>query len=287
MPGEIIIPRDSSLSRALRSTVDQRRMVFFAGLPGVGKSLLLQQLALMAEETGRIAHLLQWDVARIPFETPDILARFPEIDGVTHAAVRKAVGWWARRGVWQWHRRHADDRHILIGELPLIGNRFIELVQPHDDDLEPLLSGEGSRYIVPVPTLEVRQKIVSNREQSFSTPRHEREAADAPPNVLHALWDELYQVAGRLGMLSEQAGASEDYDPVAYRDVYAHLLRHRQYEILTVDTIMPVRGSAYDLVIEGSELMASPAEVARTMSAIEDRFSLGEVERVVEFWYEW
>lgn len=285
MSGEIVIPRDSAIYRVMRSMAGQQRMVFFAGLPGVGKSLLLQQLALMAGEIGRTVHLLQWDVTRIPFETPEILARFPETDGITHAAVRKGVGWWARRGVWQWHLQHPGHRHILIGELPLIGNRLIELVQPHVDDVESILSGEGARFVVPVPTLEVRRKIESNRERSFTNPQHEREAADAPPHVLRALWDELYQVAGRLGLFDKQANNSAGYDPLAYRDVYAYLLRHRHFEILSSDMIMPARGSAYDFIIEGSELVAAPTEAAWVMSAIEEGSSLEEIEREVESWY--
>ena len=72
---------------------------------GVGKSLLVQQLALMAQAEGRHVHLLQWDVTRAAFERPEILARFPEVDGVTHAAIRQGVGTWARRAVHAWHEQ--------------------------------------------------------------------------------------------------------------------------------------------------------------------------------------
>ena len=116
----------------------------------MGKSLLLQQLSLIAGEVGRRVHLLQWDVARGPFETPEILARYPETDGVTHAVIRKAAGLWAREAVGAWQRRHADPRDLLIGEVPLIGNRLIELVQRRDDEVEGLLAGEGSVFLIPV-----------------------------------------------------------------------------------------------------------------------------------------
>ena len=49
-------------------------MVFLAGLPGTGKSLLLKQLVLIAQQAGRTVDTLQWDVTRLPFETADILA---------------------------------------------------------------------------------------------------------------------------------------------------------------------------------------------------------------------
>src|SRR3954471_19004712 len=99
-----VLPQDSELYRRLYAAAVERRCVFFAGLPGVGKSLLLQQLSLIAHEAGRKVSLLQWDVARGSFETPEILARFPEVDGVTHAVIRKAAGLWARGAVATWDR---------------------------------------------------------------------------------------------------------------------------------------------------------------------------------------
>ncbi|MDE2728894.1 MAG: hypothetical protein OXI19_12800, partial [Gemmatimonadota bacterium] len=66
-----LIPEDSGLFQTLRHLVDARKMVFLAGLPGTGKSLLLQQLAILAHGRGRTPHLLQWDVCRLPFLTND------------------------------------------------------------------------------------------------------------------------------------------------------------------------------------------------------------------------
>jgi len=43
--------------------------VLLVGLPGTGKSLLLKQLALLARQSGRVVHRLQWDVTRGAFET--------------------------------------------------------------------------------------------------------------------------------------------------------------------------------------------------------------------------
>ena len=39
----------------------QQRLVFFAGMPGTGKSLLVHLLAHLAHAAGRPVHLLQWD----------------------------------------------------------------------------------------------------------------------------------------------------------------------------------------------------------------------------------
>ena len=69
------------------------------------------------------------------------------MDGVTHAAIRKAVGLWAREGVRRWDQAHPEDRHLLIGETPLIGNRLIELAQRREDGVEPLLAGRSGQWV--------------------------------------------------------------------------------------------------------------------------------------------
>jgi hypothetical protein len=193
-----ILPADSDLYRQFRRAAVERRCVFFAGLPGVGKSLLLQQLALIAAEAGRQVHLLQWDVARGPFETPELLARFPETNGVTHPAIRKAVGVWARGAVAIWDERYADPAHLLIGELPLIGSRLIELARPRPDTVEPLLAGERSLFLIPVPSRAVRQAIEAARVREMAAPIHERERANAIPSLVQALWEEIAAVAREL-----------------------------------------------------------------------------------------
>jgi hypothetical protein len=200
LPSATILPRDSELFRRLHQAAVERRCVFFAGLPGVGKSLLLQQLSLLAGEGGRRVHLLQWDVARGPFETPAILGRYPETDGVTDAVIRKAVGIWARGAVGVWQERHADRRDLLIGEVPLIGGRLIELVQRRDDPVEALLAGEGTVFLIPVPSREVRQVIEAARVREMASPSHERERANAVPSLVRALWEEVTTVARELGV---------------------------------------------------------------------------------------
>src|SRR5712671_761507 len=115
-------------------------MVFFAALLGVGKSLFIRELARAAHMAGRTVHLLQWDVARPAFVTPAIDARYPERDGVIHVVIQKAIGQWARGAVMRWNREH-DATHILIGEVPLIGNRLLDLAQVQAYDVEPLLAG--------------------------------------------------------------------------------------------------------------------------------------------------
>ena len=278
-----IVPRDSSLYEMLHQAATERRCVFFAGLPGVGKSLLLQQLSLIAGEVGRRVHLLQWDVARSPFETPEILARYPETDGVTHAVIRKAAGLWAREAVGVWLGRHPDPADLLIGEVPLIGNRLIELVQRWADEVEALLAGEATVFLIPVPSREVRQVIEAARVREMASPTHERERANAVPSLVQALWVEVAAVARELGVESG-SGPAGDFDPELYAGVYERLLRHRHVARLDVAAALPVQASVYDALAVASELMPTPEDVKRVMAAVEER-PTADVELEVADWY--
>lgn len=284
MPGEVIIPRDSPLYAPLARMAHEGRAVFVAGLPGAGKSLLVQQLARLAHAAGRRVHLLQWDVARAPFETPELLARYPEVDGATHAAIRKAVGLWARGAVLRWHEAHPDPAYLLIGETPLVGSRLAELAQIRRDAAEALLASPAALFAVPVPSADVRARIEAAREQTSAAPAHGREAADAPPNVLRALWAEVAAIGARLDGAAAPAGC--DYDPAAYARVYAHALRRRNHELLSIDEILPAAGSVYDLGVAAGELVATPEEVAAAVRQVEDEYGDERLAREAEGWYE-
>ncbi len=272
----------------LATVAARQRIVLFAGLPGVGKSLFLQQLALLAHEAGRAVHLLQWDVTRAAFETPALLACYPEIDGITHAAIRKGVGLWARTAIERWHIDHPAQYEMLIGEVPLIGNRLIELVQPLDDAAEALLAGGQTTFVLPVPTRKVRQAIEAARAQSTANPQHAREAADAMPQVLQLLWTELYAVARRMGIATatEENVAAPAYDPAIYAAVYQRLLQHRHVETLWIDHVLPKVGSVYDLALPLQELQATAAEVAEIMERLTKEYDERALEAAVTTWYE-
>jgi hypothetical protein len=282
MSADLLLDRDSPLYRTLAEAVEGRRCVFVAGLPGVGKSLLIQQLTLIAAEAGRGVHLLQWDVARGPFETPDILALYPEIDGITHPAIRKAAGLWVRQAVANWDRHHPGEADLLIGELPLIGSRLIEIVQQQGDAVEPLLAGPRSVFLVPVPAAGLRQAIERARAREMDTPRHERERANANLGVMQALWGEVIEVAERMGVPHEQTSAG--YDPDTYAAVYVRLLHRREKRLLPLANLLPVRGSPYDVAAVASELLPTPLEVEQAIRAVE-ALPPGELERQVERWY--
>ncbi|WP_420628393.1 hypothetical protein [Candidatus Leptofilum sp.] len=281
MKSEIILPTNSNIYTAFQKLAAEQRMVFLAGLPGTGKSLLIQQLAVIAQQAGRTVHLLQWDVTRAAFETAVLLQTYPEIDGVTHPAIRKAVGLWARTAVLQWHQTHTPS-HLLIGEVPLIGNRLTELTQPLDDAAEPLLNDPTCCFVIPTPSKTVRQVIEDARARSIANPRHEKEARDAQPNVLQMLWEEVAAIGYKLGLTD---GKNLAYTPGVYTAVYQHLLQHRHHQTLLVDTVLTPNGSAYALQISGSELAATPNEVDAIMQQIETEFTGNELETAVANWY--
>lgn len=288
----LLIPEDSGLHRTLLDLVENRKMVFLAGLPGTGKSLLLQQLAVLAHGRGRTPHLLQWDVCRLPFLTNDrVKEHYHEEGGITHAGVRKAVGMWARRAVGRWAEAHRDGRDILIGEVPIIGNRLSELVRGEADPVESLLADGGSAYFgIPTPSRRVRRLIEAQRKQRSAAPLHEREKGDAQPGIMYALWEDLCAVAVRLGLIgeAERERRKGEYDPDLYGDTYSALLRRRPAGRIDLDIMLSTEGrSVYDLSAGQKDLVPSEDEVEATVREMEARYSRpGALERSVEQWYE-
>lgn len=278
---QLIIPSTSPIYQQFQTALAQRTIILFAGLPGVGKSLYLQQLALMAGAQGKQVHLLQWDVTRQVFELPEVLGKYPEIDGVTHAAIRKGVGMWTRQAVNTWMKIRSD-KDILIGEVPLIGNRLIELAQKMQDKAEAVLAGEQTLFMIPVPSKRIRELIEKARSRSITDPKHERENADAPSHVLKALWYQVHKLAMDWGMATLD---DANYNPKIYAQVYQHLLQHRQVEVLQVDEAFQPQGSVYDLAAVAGELAATPEQVQEIMLTIEHNYNSEELEQAVADWY--
>ena len=280
----LVIPISSKLYTVFSGLAENKQMVFMAGLPGVGKSLLIQQLALLAKRAGRTVHLMQWDVSRNAFETPEVLAKYPEVDGVTDPLLRKAVGMWARGAITAWDRAYAGGEHLLIGELPLIGNRLSELVEQREDPCEGLLAAPSVEFVVPVPSKQVRSVIEQAREQTIANPQHEKEKMDAPPNVLRAMWDDVNELAERIDL--PRSAADVGYDPAIYGGVYAALLRHRHHTLVPVDEMLTPSGSVYESAVETHLLEATPGEVRRAIAAVEGSMPRAELEAAVENWHD-
>jgi hypothetical protein len=258
-------------------------MVFFAGLPGTGKSLLVHQLSHLAHAAGRRVHLLQWDVARPALEESPAGRRYPIVDGITHVVIRKAAGFWVRDAIASWHDRHAAPGPLLIGEAPLVGGRFVELARPLDDRAEALLAAPSCRFVVSVPSVDVRRFLEGQRERRAERPLHPREREDAPPAVLRDAWKSLAAVGRALGLPAGDGG----YDPIAYRRIYEAVLRRRGADVIALDTILPTETlSVYAHAIAPPALAPTPDEAHACIAAVERRYPEGHVlAREIDEWW--
>ncbi len=262
----VVVDADQRLAPRIRALAGQR-MVFFAGLPGTGKSLLVHQLVHLASGAGRHVHLLQWDVARPVFEASPAGRRYPLADGVTHAVIRRAAGLWVRDALVEWDERHRAPEHLLVGETPLVGNRFVELARRADDRAEALLTSPSCRFVIAVPSREVRSFLEAQRERRAGAPLHPREREDAPPHVLRDLWQSLAAIAGAVG------GDSVPYDPVVYAGVYERVLQYRNTETVGLDLILPTeRLSVYDFVVAPRDVVPTETEALRFIREVEHRY---------------
>jgi hypothetical protein len=282
MGDRLVVGADRRLEAQLRALAE-RRMVLFAGLPGTGKSLLVQQLAHLASAAGRRVHLLQWDVARPVFEACPAGRRYPLADGVTHVVVRKAAGVWVRDAIARWNDAHPAADHLLVGEAPFVGGRFIELARRIDDRAEPLLAAPSCRFALSVPSADVRRFLEARRERRTASPLHPREREDAPPALLREIWGSLGEVARRLGL----AVSGGDDDPALYRGVYQALLRHRNLEIVPLDVILPTESmSVYDFAVTPPSLVPTETEAGAFIAEVERRYPDPTVlERELERWW--
>lgn len=278
----------SPLFDTLAALVGEVRLVFFAGLPGTGKSLLIHQLAHLAHARGRRVHLLQWDVARPVFEASRAGRRHPAVHGVTHGVIRLAVGRWAREAVARWHARWPGPEHLLVGETPFVGHRLVSLAHRQTDEAEAVLAADTTRFVVPVPSRELREHLERERERRAVAPRHERERQDAPPTVLRALWRELFDAAGALDITPPRpAGEAVPYDPAVYQQVYERLLAHRHVLVLPLEARLPVDAlSAYDFRVPTVDLVPTADEASWLVEDTQARYPHATLLQLeLEAWY--
>ncbi|WP_109097671.1 hypothetical protein [Aquimarina sp. AU58] len=280
----IVLPKEGEIYSILDTVASEAKIVCFTGLPGVGKSLYVQQFAYIALQKNRKISILQWDSARQSFETEQVLKIYPEIDGVTHAGIRKSCGLWSRKAVYDWYQLHKNDNEVLILEAPLVGNRLIELGKKTKDELEPILSSDSTQFILPVPSDELRKLIISKRVNTAKNPNHEMEKADAQPHVLMALYLEICEVGKKLGM-KKQLNENLEYDTSFYESLYRKVLRERHVKTLFVDEAFEVN-SVYDVRQKFSKLVPSTEEVSYFISLVREKYPTDEqLEIAVNNWY--
>jgi hypothetical protein len=276
----LIVQEDPGLHDRLEQLARDCRTAFFAGLPGTGKSLMIHQLAHLAAAVGRSVHLLQWDTAG---------RRYPMRRGVTHSVIRKALGVWVRDALARWDKSCPGSGDLLIGETPLVGSRFVELARRLDDAAEPLLAAASCRFVIPIPSRDVRRFLEAARDRRARQPAHAREREDAPPNLMRELWEHLAGVAPRLGIDAVREGSRPlPYDPALYGRIYQRVLRHRHTEILSMEKPLPSESiSVYDFAIAAHDVLPAPEEAAARIAWVERRYpNPGTLEEEINRWYE-
>src|SRR4029453_11984376 len=165
---------------------------------------------------------------------------------------------------------------------------LVELVRPMADASEALLSGPRTRFIVPVPSRALRAHLEAERGRRALAPRHPREREDAPPDVLRDLWWQLARLAAALGLAALPPGTEElPYDPAIYAVVYAHVLRRRHVEVLTMDAVLPAAAlSPYDFGVPVEELRPAPEEAPGLVDAAAREWAdPQELATAIERWY--
>jgi len=201
--------------------------------------------------------------------------------------IRKAAGLWARQAVVQWHQRYPEADHLLIGETPFVGHRFIELARQCADAAEPLL--QAACFVVPVPSRAVRDFLEAERQRRSVRPLHQREREDAPPQVLRDLWRHLAGIAPLLGVPAEAptSAAEVPYNPALYQGVYQRLLRHRQVLVLPVDTILPIATlSVYNFAVPRYDVMPTVEDVTRCIAEVAQQYpDLDVLQQEIDRWY--
>jgi hypothetical protein len=272
--------------RILAGMARNCRMIFFTGLPASGKSFFLREVISIAGNVGRRVHLIRWDAGLSSFQTDKILARYPDVADGSHPIIRKAAGLWGRQAVARWLDMHSDHSDVLIGEVPIVGNRFSELVNVLPDAVEASLASPATAFVYPVPTKDMRRKLEAIRRQTFANPKHPDEAKDAPPTTMNLAWKLTCTKSIELGLVQAREGqGTAAYDPALYRRFFDHLLEHRNAQALDVDMFYARSGSAHDIQGGISEIFATPREVADAIAAIAAVMDAEAAARAVENWY--
>jgi len=279
-----VIPNSSPIFKTLQKTAQTAKVVIFSGLPGVGKSLYINQFQLIAATEGRKVAVIQWDIARKSFEIPAIAARYPMGDGVVHNGVKLSVGKWLVATIKDWLKEQEAAKNLLLIEAPLVGHRFIELVKIQEDaGLETFLKSHACQFITPIPSKRVREKIEADRRVQIA--EDAKIWVGAKPSVMLMLWKMICGIANEFGRNIPMDG-QPPYDPEVYEFVFSKILKHRHFIPLHIDEIFKVNiANEQDLHNTGS-LVADAATATFFSELVAKEFPSDlELNKMVANWY--
>lgn len=286
MEHKSIIPVDSKVYKTLVEVAKNTRTIIFSGLPGVGKSLYVNEFYRIANELGKQVDVIQWDVARKAFETEEIAKYYPTGNGVVHNGLKIIAGKWLMDRLLDWKREfELDNNRLILIEAPLVGHRLIELIKPCPvNELEDWLSSEHTKVVMPIPSKNVRRKIEESRSKQVS--EDAKTWLGAKPSVMLMLWKKTCEIANEFGTNVDLSG-QPDYDDKIYEFVFSTILKHRQFVPLRVDEVfeMPEGGE--------EELHSLPSLIADQETAdyygriVRNLYpSTDEIDQLVETWYQ-
>lgn len=242
----MLFPKTSHISQSLQKTAQSAQLVIISGLPGVGKSLYINQFKQIANELGKQVTVIQWDIARKAFEIPELEVRYPMGEGVVHNGLKLCAGKWLIDTVQDWLSRRNTDMDILLIEAPLVGHRFVELVKPQpNSSLESFLASDACQVIVPIPSKQVRAKIEDERRAQIADDA--QSWTGAKPSVMLMIWKQICGIANEFGKTINMDG-QPPYDPEIYEFVFTSILKHRNFIPLHVDEVFDVS------IVDESEL---------------------------------
>jgi len=279
-----MIPKDSKIYQTLEELVLSSSVLVISGLPGVGKSLYVNQALVIAKKKYKATSVIQWDVARKAFETDELSQLFPMGDGVVHNGVKLSAGLWLINVVSDWIKNHNPESDFLLIEAPLVGHRFIELMQiQKDDDIESFMASDSMKVVVPIPSIEVRIKIEADRKAQV-----EEEASSwmgAKPSVMLLIWKELCELANDLGK-DIDVDSQPPYDPKIYEFVFQRVLKNRHFIPLFINEIYELTIRDENELHDTDSLVASPETAKSIALKIVSQFlDLNQIDTVVEHWY--
>ena len=279
-----IIPQSSPIFQSLEKAASTAKVVVFSGLPGVGKSLYINQFQQLAKASFKAVTVIQWDIARKSFETAEIAARYPMGPGIVHNGVKLSVGNWLMDTLKKWLKDNQSSNSILLIEAPLVGHRFIELAKHQEDAaLEEVLKSSAFQVIVPIPSKEVRAKIETDRKAQIS--EDAKTWVGAKPSVMLMLWKMICGIANEMGQNISMDG-QPPYDPAVYEFVFKKILQHRHFIPLHVEEIFSLDvADEKDLHNTGS-LAADEKTANQYSAAIAAIYPTDSaLDEVVDSWY--
>lgn len=278
-----VIPTSSPLFKQLEQVAESTQVVVFSGLPGVGKSLYINEFQLIAKSKGLPVDVIQWDVARKAFETAYVLEHFPMGEGTVHDGLKLMAGLWLLDELELWLENYRGSDRILLIEAPLVGHRFVELAKENKDaELEEFCASDKFKVIVPIPSKGVRQKIEAERMRQVS--EDAKVWSGAKPSVMLMLWKLTCGIANEMGKNVDMSG-QPDYDPDIYEFVYGRILKKRHFVPLVISEVFEVPVQDEAALHKVDSIVADVETANHYGKMIAENYNSELIESIVANWY--